>query len=247
MHLNSSNVFCSVLCSAGGKGGVWSSWADPLCPTLTFCCWATINRSKATPNISELTNIPSAPRIQCCLIVFYYLCSTPQRLGHSKWCYCETNQRGKSGSAHEGFESKASAMIVSNQARRKTSTQMVETTNIPVECGCSVDIVPCVYCLVSLELATTSYPALTYFRAVHRRNTDQDVQEKYEKQQQWKKSKWQQSFESMSILFPAVPSNNSCSHLCLVSLNAFLFFLLPKESVWPSKWANSIFSFCTYK
>lgn len=85
------------------------------------------------------------------------------------------------------------------------------------------------------QAATTSYPALIYFRAVHRNGTNQEGRNTHtqKQQQQGKKKSKLQALEQMSNFSPAVTSNNSCSFLFrqFQLLPVFcLFFFLPQDS-----------------
>lgn len=186
-------------------------------PILTYWCWAWINRSTSNLDFDEhcgwtlpycrslaLINVPSALNLIPCLIFcfsFHCLCSTPQKLEHSNWCYCETNRR------NEQIRSITTELLKQTNCgcrdcfwlstEENNHKKQWGKKNIPVECGCSVlsqrvEIVFCVSVLVSSpsqQAATTSYPALADFRAVHRNGTNQQVKPINQRQQQWKKSK----------------------------------------------------------
>lgn len=88
------------------------------------------------------------------------------------------------------------------------------------------------------QAATTSYPALIYFRAVHRNGTNQEGRNTHtqKQQQQGKKKSKLQALEQMSNFSPAVTSNNSCSFLFrqFQLLPVFCLFFSPSRLMWPS-------------
>ena len=167
------------------------------------CGWTLPYQRSSAP-----INVPSALNLILYVLLCFYMTSARHcdKLRHSNWCYCETNQPGEADQIHHHWAFKAnkalSAKIVSNQAWRKTTTKkkkkrkkMEEKKNIPAECGCSVsfqraDIVTCVcaFCFgfpppLDKQLQQ-SYPALAYFRAVHRNGTNQEVENKNKKKKQ---------------------------------------------------------------
>lgn len=98
------------------------------------------------------------------------------------------------------------------------------------------------------QAATTSYPALIYFRAVHKNGTNQEGRNTHtqKQQQQGEKKSKLQALEQMSNFSPAVTSNNSCSFLFrqfqLLPVFCLFFFSLKTHVT-----VHIFFFFCTYR
>ena len=88
------------------------------------CGWTLPYQRSSAP-----INVPSALNLILYVLLCFYMTSARHcdKLRHSNWCYCETNQPGEADQIHHHWAFKAnkalSAKIVSNQAWRKTTTK----------------------------------------------------------------------------------------------------------------------------